>query len=137
MSANAVAPGSAGFTPGPLPRAVGVPPAVEAEAGCLRTPGALPPLRGPRGVPVAPPGDCGRHAPLRQIAAQPERVREVVEVHVAIVIGEDRREVGAGELVAERVLDHRPQLARLAGDQRGVRFGDEAPRTGALEDLDR
>ena len=81
--------------------------------------------------------DDRRDTPLRQIAAQPERVREIVEIHVAVIVGENRREIGAREFVVQRVFDHRAKLRRFTGDERRVGVGDEMPRAGAFEDRDR
>ena len=81
--------------------------------------------------------DDRRDAPLRQIAAQPERVREIVEIHVAVIVGKNRREIGAREFVVQRVFDHRAKLRRFTGDERRVGVGDEMPRAGAFEDRDR
>src|SRR5438874_6175369 len=53
-------------------------------------------------------------APLREVAAQPERVREVFETHPRVVVRQDRAQLDAREVALQRVLDHRPELHRFA-----------------------
>ena len=58
-------------------------------------------------------GDHRRNPPLGEVGVQPERVRQVLQIHSGVVVGKNRRQIDAREIVVQRVLDHRPQLSGL------------------------
>ena len=70
--------------------------------------------------------DCG-DPPFRQIAPQPERIGQILQTHLPVVVWQDGAEFQVGELRVEGVLNHGAELACLADDQWCVGLCDEPP----------